>query len=951
MFDDPELVQSFVEESLEHLADIEQELLQIEQQGPQVERELVNKVFRAIHSVKGAAGFLGLTQINQLAHAAEHVLDLIRNGQLAPHSQVIDALLQAADRLTEMIRNVEQSQQYDIQELLEQLHQAAQAGEAAREQQLAADETPPAAESPYGDRTQASHDLQKHPTNYQSQSQYPSQTGQNAQGQGLPSQESEQGEPAHAGQAAPSSQQQQQAEVPGVNRNKTAPFPESKSSSPLPSCKPTDRPASSSSAAETSLRVPVQVLDRLMNLAGELVLSRNQLLQMLDTSAVQGSGAIVAGLDRVTSELQEAVMQTRLQPLGNVLGRFGRVVRDLARKLGKQCQLEITGKEVEVDKSIIEAISDPLTHLVRNALDHGIEPPEQRTAAGKPPEGRLQLRAYHQAGKVCLDVVDDGRGIDPERLKQKALARGLISREQAEAMGRREALQLIFAPGFSTAEQVTDVSGRGVGMDVVRSNIQRLGGTVEVESRLGQGTTVHITLPLTLAIIPSLIVRCGSQRFAVPQVNIVELVRVCARERRERIGQVKGAPVLRLRGALLPLVHLHQVLWNRPAELPGEDASEGPTNVLVLESGQQRYGLVVDGLEDSQEIVVKPLGQHLKGTPCLAGATILGDGHVALILDVAGIAAQAHLRNGQQGAEEGAAEEETEHRPSDTQTVLLFTNHPQEYFAVSMGLVARIERVRREQLQQLGTQQVLQYDTHTLPTLQLDHLLQVKPAPQTERLYVIVFRLRQREVGLLVPELCDVQEVPLEVDTQSFVEPGVMGSVVVGGRTVRLLDLFELAQKAHPEWFTKSPLEETPPADPSQSYRLLVVEDSQFFRTKVVEFLTAAGYQVHPCADGQEAWDWLCSPEAEVDLVVTDIEMPRMNGFELCRAIRQHPRWCSLPVVALTSLSSQEDVRQGHEAGVDDYQVKMDREQLLASIGRLLAGKQRENRPEPAGVC
>ncbi len=893
MFDDPELVQSFVEESLEHLADIEQELLQIEEQAPEIDPDLVNKVFRAIHSVKGAAGFLGLTQINQLAHAAEHVLDLVRNGQLVPQSQVIDVLLRAADRLTEMIQNVEESKQYEIQYLVEQLHQVAAGGQPSAEPQ---EHAPP-----------------------------PEQTSENHQQAAAENEPSPRQEPSRASGPQP-------AQPPAPNGRAAA--SEKRPAAPV---------------AETSLRVPVQVLDRLMNLAGELVLSRNQLLQTLDTSLVQGSGAIVAGLDRVTSELQEAVMQTRLQPLGNVLGRFGRVVRDLARKLGKQCQLVITGKEVEVDKSIIEAISDPLTHLVRNALDHGIEPPEERTAAGKPPEGRLELRAYHQAGKVCLDVVDDGRGIAPERLKEKALARGLITREQAEAMSRREALQLIFAPGFSTAEQVTDVSGRGVGMDVVRSNIERLGGTVEVESRLGQGTTVHITLPLTLAIIPSLIVRCGSQRFAVPQVNIVELVRICAREHRERIGQVKGAPVLRLRGALLPLVHLQEVLWNQPVPLPGKAPAEGPTNVLVLESGQQRYGLVVDGLEDSQEIVVKPLGQHLKGTPCLAGATILGDGHVALILDVAGIAAHAHLRNVQQAAEE-AAEEEAEARPSDTQTVLLFTNHPQEYFAVSMGLVARIERVRREQLQQLGTHQVLQYETHTMPTLQLDHLLQVKPAPETEKLYVIVFRLREREVGLLVPELCDVQEVPLEVDTESFAEPGVMGSVVVEGRTVRLLDLFELAQKAHPEWFTRREAE-SPLADPPQQYRLLVVEDSKFFRTKVAEFLTSAGYQVQQCEDGQEAWDWLCTPEAEVDLVITDIEMPRMNGFELCRAIRQHPRWCSLPVVALTSLSSQEDVRRGHEAGVDDYQVKMDREQLLASVGRLLAGKKRENSPEPAGVC
>ena len=455
---------------------------------------------------------------------------------------------------------------------------------------------------------------------------------------------------------------------------------------------------------------------------------------------------------------------------------------------------------------------------------------------------------------------------------------------------------------------------------------------------------MHITLPLTLAIIPSLIVRCGCQPFAVPQVNIVELVRVRAGERQRRIGRIKEAPVLRLRGDLLPLVHLSKVLWgSQPQE------TEGPINILVLESGQQRYGLVVDALEDSQEIVVKPLGQHLKGCPCLAGATILGNGQVALILDVAGIAASVQLRNVQQQEAEDAAEEEA--AAADSQTVLLFTNHPEEYFAVPMGLVARIERVRREQLQHLGGHQVLQYEHDTLPVLQLDRLLQVKPAPETRRLFAIIFRLRRREVGLLVPELCDVQEIPLEVDTESFVEPGVMGSVVVDGRTVRLLDLFELAQKAHPEWFARSPAESPAEAAPAQ-YRLLVVEDSKFFRTKVAEFLTQAGYQVRQCEDGQEAWELLCSGQAEVDLVITDIEMPRMNGFELCRAIRQHPQWSWLPVVALTSLSSQEDVQRGREAGVDDYQVKMDREQLLESVGRLLQQKRRplpQEEPVPVG--
>jgi two-component system chemotaxis sensor kinase CheA len=392
--------------------------------------------------------------------------------------------------------------------------------------------------------------------------------------------------------------------TPSANRDvKKEPSPMDKSKSK------SDGSVTKPKPSDSIVRVNVAILDRLMNLAGELVLSRNQLISAVSQGMKEGFEAIAARVDQVTSELQETIMQTRMQPIGSVFGRFPRVVRDLSAKLGKECSLEIEGDEVEVDKTIVEAMGDPLTHLVRNSVDHGIETPDRRRADGKYETGTVRLRAFHQAGKVCIRIEDDGAGMDPVKLKTKAIEKGIISVEQAAMMTESESYRLIFAPGFSTASHVTDVSGRGVGMDVVKTNIEQLGGTVDIESEVGKGSAVHITLPLTLAIVPSMIIGCAGERYAVPQANSGELVRVPEAEMQQRIGVVQGAEVLRLRGALLPLVRLEKTLGLRRV-----DSADRPTsaNILVLETGQIRYGLLVDSLFDNEEIVVKPLGKHVR---------------------------------------------------------------------------------------------------------------------------------------------------------------------------------------------------------------------------------------------------------------------------------------------------------------------------------------------------
>jgi two-component system chemotaxis sensor kinase CheA len=690
-------------------------------------------------------------------------------------------------------------------------------------------------------------------------------------------------------------------------------------------------------AAETNIRVSVRVLDHLMNLAGELVLARNQLLQ---TVAAQDRGnldSISARLNQVTSEIQEAVMQTRLQVVETVFSKFPRLVRDLSNTLGKHCELVVEGEDVELDKSIIEAIGDPLTHLIRNAVDHGLESPEARVKAGKPPKGRILLKAFHQAGKVNLAVSDDGAGIDAARIKEEAVSRGIIVPEQAREMSDREALRLIFRPGFSTAEKLTNLSGRGVGMDVVKTNVERLGGSVDVDSQVGAGTTINITLPLTLAIIPSLIVRCEKKRFAIPQASIIELVRVKAGEAAEKLQRIKNAEVLRLRGNLLPLVRLSATLGqSSPAEPSDSRRAEKAANVniIVVESNRLRYGLVVDTLHDSEEIVVKPLGKHIKNCRCFAGATILGDGQVALILDVGGVAAQASLavREGKELRESSETAAET---AENSQAMLLFTNDPSEQFAVPMGIISRLERIRSDQIDHVGGQELLQYRGASLPLLSLENLVKALPRPQQARLYVVVFRIGQREIGLVAPQLTDIRRVSTNIDASTFREAGVIGSLVLDGKATRLLDLIELTRAARPDWVGDAP---APAADSRQgdAPTILLAEDSSFFRKQLTSFLQDDGYKVLACEDGQVAWDVLCHSGRMCDLIVTDLEMPHLDGFELASRVRNTPAIRHLPIIAVTSLASDEDVDRGKQVGIDDYHIKLDRESLMATVAERL---------------
>ncbi|MCK5271300.1 MAG: chemotaxis protein CheW [Sedimentisphaerales bacterium] len=1016
-----ELIASFVEEASEVLADVENDFLAIEEAGENIDHELVNKVFRGVHSMKGSAGFLGLTSIGTLAHESENVLNLIRNNELIPTPDVVNALLRSADTLRGMVNNINSSNDVDVSEHINELKQTV-AGETSPEVQESltrdVDIVLPEGglafvmikEMELVSRQRMGHhiyvldvdlfaDVQAHdltPLDFLKNAyqhgelidSYISTVGLGDLSADLPDAMSfmmifasklSQEELAdqlrmpldRVYHIATSEQTSWKPTGPEVPSDTASQKPQAKVSSPT-------KKTTSSASAQTSLRVSVKVLDTLMNLAGELVLGRNQLLQEAESKDHRGIESVAARIDQVTSELQEAIMQTRMQPIGTVFNKFPRIVRDLSSSLDKRCELTIEGKNVEMDKAIIEGIGDPLTHLIRNSVDHGIEQPDVRTANGKNAVGTVILKAYHQAGKVNIAIIDDGDGINHIKLKEKAVEKGVITAEQAAEMSEREAVRLIFHPGFSMAKKVTGVSGRGVGMDVVRTNIEKLGGTVDIETKVGKGTTISIKLPLTLAIIPSMVVRCGNGRFALPQTGISELVRIKASEVAEKIERLREAEVLRLRGSLLPLVRLSDVLniQSKYRELTTQqlmdnnrlnitdcrskeheehteqencdiqrrdDTVAGATKIIVVETGNLRYGLIVDELFDSKEIVVKPLGRHMKGNPCLAGATILGDGNVALILDVAGIA--AHLQLTMPDADNTKNSQElTSGDKAETQSVLIFNNDPSEHFAVPTNFISRIERIRSEQIDSVAGREVLQYRGSSLPLLSLEQHIKAQPRPDTTWLYVVVFKLSGFEVGLVAPELVDISNISIDIDTITFRETGVVGSIVLDDKTIRLIDVYELAEAAHPEWFTQQ--EETASAVREQkTTTILLAEDSTFFRQQMKNFIEAEGYEVIACEDGQIAWETLQlkDPDQNFDMVVTDIEMPNLDGLHLARNIKADPELAHLPIIAVTSLAGEDDMQRGYEAGVDDYQIKLDREKLLAAIARYLKTAKVEN--------
>jgi len=670
--------------------------------------------------------------------------------------------------------------------------------------------------------------------------------------------------------------------------------------------------------APQTIRVAVDVLEDLMVLVSELVLTRNQLLQLARAQANSPFAVPLQRLSQITSDLQDGVMKTRMQPIGSAWQKLPRLVRDLSNELGKRIALDMIGESTELDRQVMELIKDPLTHMVRNSADHGLETPDERRAAGKPETGRITLNAYHQGGHIVLEIGDDGRGLAVEKIRDKVLRQGLATEAELAAMSESEIQRFIFRAGFSTAAAVTSVSGRGVGMDVVKTNLERIGGIVELRSREGRGTTFTIKIPLTLAIAAALIVESGGERFAIPQNGVLELVRVGDGDG-PKVEMIKSAPVLRLRDRLLPLVPLAQLL--------ALESEPGPTSfVVVTQVGSQVFGIVVDRVFDTEEIVVKPVAPILRDVTMFSGNTILGDGSVIMILDTNGIARATGLAvDG--GVENNAPARSGQGRGTAERTaLLLFRAGEGAPKAVPLGLIARLEDLPAERIEHAGEKLVVQYRGSLMPLVPLSGYA-VLPEPGS-RQAVLVFGDEAHSMGLMVDEILDVLEAPLAID-RGGERPGFLGSAVIAEKVTEILDCAFWLRQGGDDWFDQgAQAKQAPP-------RILLVEDSAFFRNLVVPALSAQGYDILGVPHAREALRLREAGEM-FDAVISDINMPEMDGFQLVRAIRDGGPWADLPVIALSGRAEPADVETGRQAGFTDYIAKFDRHALAGSLAQVL---------------
>ena len=782
---DSDIVKDFLVESYENLDRLDRDLVGLEK-NPH-DKDALAGVFRTIHTIKGTCGFLGFNKLEKVAHVGENLLTRLRDGQLTLNPELTTALLGMVDAVRQMLKEIQstgQDGEIDYPELRENLTRLQQVGASAEAPaQPQPEGPPPAAEEAIA--AASSEDVELSAASVSGKPAAP-KARKVARVRRTKAQMDEGTSSGSPVEAAPG-----HAEQAGAKHEDAA----------APQQTPEFRPHDT--VAET-IRVGVNVLDKLMTLVGELVLARNQLLQISNTVEDASLQAVSQRMNLIATELQEGVMKTRMQPIGNIWSQFPRTVRDVALGCGKEVEIEMEGKETELDKTIIEAIKDPLTHLVRNSVDHGIELPAERVKAGKDRTGRLILRAFHEGGQVNIEITDDGAGLNVERLRKKALERAVITAEQAARMTEREIFNLIFLPGFSTAEKVTNVSGRGVGMDVVKTNVEKIGGTVDVQSTAGHGTTVRVKIPLTLAIIPALVVTCGGDRYAIPQVSLLELVRLEADEVEKAVELVHGAPVYRLRGRLLPLVYLNREL-KLAADPRSAAENDGSVNIVVLQADERQFGLVVDHINDTEEIVVKPLRKQLKTVKTFAGSSIMGDGKVALILDVLGLAQRASVVTetrdralAEKATASGAAAEEK-------QTFLLFAGPGDSRMAIPLSTLARLEEFPVAQVEMSGSQWVTQYRGQILPLIRLEVVLeerrnklramQAPPTADSPPIQVLVLTDEGRSFGLVVERIVDIVEDRADVKSAAT-RASVLYSVVIGDRVTELLDIPAILRSA-----------------------------------------------------------------------------------------------------------------------------------------------------------
>jgi len=793
MDEDESILQEFLVECTEGIDRLDQEFVALEK-SPEDE-SLLASIFRTIHTIKGTCGFLGLPKLENMAHGTENILSVMRDGKMPVTPEGVTILLEAVDIIKDILGHIEEGgtePDEDFSPMRKRLDDFLAEGlqETSGKKVEPATASSKAKKEKKAEVDQNAFDTLKLDT-----------------------------EAVNGSDPEPTNVDETKEEVktPAVEPVETPEIlAEVEKTKESPKVKEVKKGAvKRPSVAETTVRVDVALLDRLINLVGELVLARNQLLQIVRKRNDSSESGYAQQLNLITTELQDTVMKTRMQPIRNVWDKLPRVVRDLSRSNGKKVELVMEGAGTELDKSLLESIKDPLTHIVRNSIDHGIETPEERLESGKSETGTLRLKAYHEGGQINIEISDDGKGIDVETVKKKAIEKGLISQDVAMNLSDREGLALIFRAGLSTAKKVTNVSGRGVGMDVVKTNVEKIGGVVEMLSVHGEGTTLRIKIPLTLAIVPASIVVSNGEQFAIPQASLLEFVRIDS-ESGDSIETIQGADFYRLRGNLLPLVSLHGVLKMKKERKQEDPEDNHEKNIVILKARENIFGLIVDAISDTEEIVVKPLGRQLKGIPVLSGATIMGDGHVALILDVVGLSQEGGVFN------ENILEEKShslgdlaKSDEGERRSVVLFSISEKDRYAVLLSQVDRLEEFDPGAFEHSGGREVVQYRGGLLPLIRLGDILGVETSFNQDenevRCPVIVFSNNGKNVGLIVGHIYDALETNMKLFPTPSGRTEVTGSLVINGQTTDLLDINQIIEGVEPGWLEASVEQEAVP--------------------------------------------------------------------------------------------------------------------------------------------
>ncbi len=882
-----DLLSEFLTETSESLSTLDVELVKLEQ-NPN-DPDILSNIFRLVHTIKGTCGFLGLPRLEAVAHAGENVLGKIRDGELIVTADAVTLVLESIDTIKYLLSELETN------------------------------ETEP-------DGNDA--DLIARLNHFADTGNLPAGTGSAPKAQAR----APEPEPEPAASAAPEPEPEPEPEPAAPAAAATPPSaPKSKAVAAAASsghdggakgeAHPRNEAKESSVAAQT-IRVNVELLENLMTLVSELVLTRNQLLQMVRGKDDSEFTVPLQRLSHITTDLQEGVMKTRMQPIGNAWAKLPRIVRDLALEMGKKIDLQMIGADTELDRQVLELIKDPLTHMVRNSADHGLEDIQGRRDAGKGETGTVTLNAYHEGGHIIIEISDDGRGLNVPRIKEKALANGIVTEGELENMSDQQIHQFIFKPGFSTAEKVTSVSGRGVGMDVVRTNIEKIGGTVELKSVEGRGSTFIIKIPLTLAIVSALIVESGGERFAIPQISVLELVRASSNSEHS-IERIHDTPVLRLRNRLLPLVTLKRILGLDETAVDADVDEEA--FIVVAQVGTYSFGIIVDRVFDTEEIVVKPVAPILRDLSLFSGNTILGDGSVIMILDPNGIATRTGeiTVGGQQGVESKAKSESSDR---ETTSMLVFRAGGNEVRAVPLALVARLEEIDVESIEYSNGRPLVQYRGKLMPLVFIDGAYQMK---SEGRQPTLVFQDRERTMGLVVDEIVDIVDDVLNVELTAD-RDGLVGSAVVDGKATDLIDAGYYLELAFSDWFGKEE------GGGGEKKKVLLVDDSPFFRNLLTPMLSVSGFKVTSVESAEQALE-LKNNGAVFDAIISDIEMPGMNGFEFAESLQNDENWGEVPIIALSSHTSEEDFERGRRVGFSDYVAKFDRDALVSTLIQTLA--------------